>query len=55
MAKYLDFAAIEDAHSIRIRYQRKIELKTISSILGHDVKLGLGGIRDIEFLPKPVS
>ena len=24
--KYLDFAAIEDAHSIRIRYQRKIEL-----------------------------
>ena len=47
--KYLDFAAIEDAHSIRIRYQRKIELKTISSILGHDVKLGLGGIRDIEF------
>ena len=47
--KYLDFAAIEDAHSIRIRYQRKIELKTISSILGHDIKLGLGGIRDIEF------
>ena len=47
--KYLDFAAIEEAHSIRIRYQRKNELKTISSILGHDVKLGLGGIRDIEF------
>ena len=47
--KYLDFAAIEEAHSIRVRYQKKAELKGISNILGHDVKLGIGGIRDIEF------
>ncbi len=47
--KYLDFAAIEEAHSIRVRYQKKAESKSISNILGHDVKLGLGGIRDIEF------
>jgi len=47
--KYLDFAAIEEAHSIRVRYQKKVEPKSISNIYGHDIKLGLGGIRDIEF------
>ena len=47
--KYLDFAAIEEAHSIRVQYQIQSESKRISNLFGHDVKLGMGGIRDIEF------
>jgi [glutamine synthetase] adenylyltransferase / [glutamine synthetase]-adenylyl-L-tyrosine phosphorylase len=43
----LDFASIQDIHSIKRQmdsYQNKaIELK------GHNIKLGLGGIREIEF------
>jgi [glutamine synthetase] adenylyltransferase / [glutamine synthetase]-adenylyl-L-tyrosine phosphorylase len=43
----LDFAAINDIHSIKrqmdSRQNSRIELK------GHNIKLGLGGIREIEF------
>lgn len=43
----LDFAAIADIHSIK----RQIDHRTGSSmeVAGHNVKLGIGGIREIEF------
>lgn len=43
----LDFAAIADIHSIK----RQIDHRTGSSMVvaGHNVKLGVGGIREIEF------
>jgi len=45
--KYLDFAAIEDVHSIK----RQIHAARGGGggFFGHDVKLGRGGIREIEF------
>lgn len=45
--KYLDFAAIEDIHSIK----RQIRVQTGKHIrlYGHNIKLGAGGIREIEF------
>ena len=47
--KHLDFAAIQDAHAMRLGYREKIGQSRITSISGHNVKLGLGGIREIEF------
>ena len=48
--KYLDYAAISDAHDIRLRirdhYKTKIGDITLPK---HNMKLGRGGIRDIEF------
>ena len=46
--KYLDFAAIADIHAMKRRVH---EFKGHSAIAveGHDIKLGRGGIRDIEF------
>ena len=47
--KHLDFAAIQDAHDMRLRirdhrgYHGKLVLEA------HDMKLGQGGIREIEF------
>jgi [glutamine synthetase] adenylyltransferase / [glutamine synthetase]-adenylyl-L-tyrosine phosphorylase len=46
--KNLDFAAIQDIHSIK----RQIEAHRGGSriaVAGHDIKLGRGGIREIEF------
>ena len=43
----LDFASINDIHSIK-RQMDSIHSKTIQ-IKGHNVKLGMGGIREIEF------
>ena len=46
--KHLDFAAIHDIHSIK----RQIDAHRGGSavkVLGHNVKLGRGGIREIEF------
>ena len=46
--KHLDFAAIQDIHSIK----RQIDVHRGSSeiaVAGHNVKLGRGGIREIEF------
>lgn len=43
----LDFAAINDIHSIK-RQMDTLHSKTIS-IAGHNIKLGRGGIREIEF------
>lgn len=46
--KYLDFSAIEDVHAVKrqihtVKGGGKIEFE------GHDIKLGRGGIREIEF------
>ncbi|MCH2038587.1 MAG: bifunctional [glutamine synthetase] adenylyltransferase/[glutamine synthetase]-adenylyl-L-tyrosine phosphorylase, partial [Rickettsiales bacterium] len=46
--KYLDFAMIEDIHSVK----RQIEAKNIGkddSLYNYNIKLGRGGIREIEF------
>lgn len=45
--KSLDFASINDIHSIK-RQMDSANRKTIQ-VRGHNVKLGLGGIREIEF------
>ncbi len=47
--KYLDFAAIQDAHDMRLRIREHKGLHGPVSIAGHDMKLGRGGIREIEF------
>ncbi|MBV0911585.1 [protein-PII] uridylyltransferase family protein [Anianabacter salinae] len=48
--KHLDFAAIQDAHDMRLRIR---EHKGLGGPIrlddGHDMKLGRGGIREIEF------
>ncbi len=46
--KYLDFAAVADIHAMKRRVH---EFKGHGAIAvsGHDIKLGRGGIRDIEF------
>lgn len=46
--KYLDYAAIEDIHSIKRQIHASGGHKAIAAA-GHDIKLGLGGIREIEF------
>ncbi|MEM1078484.1 MAG: glutamine-synthetase adenylyltransferase [Pseudomonadota bacterium] len=51
--KHLDFAAIEDAHDMRMRIRAHKGLHGARDggivLEGHDMKLGRGGIRDIEF------
>ncbi len=47
--RHLDFAAIEDTHDMRNRIRDHKGLHS-SAIEGHNVKLGRGGIREIEFL-----
>ena len=48
--KYLDYAAISDAHDIRLRIRDHYKTKTGDITLPkHNMKLGRGGIRDIEF------
>ena len=46
--KYLDFAAIQDVHSIKRQIHVHKGHGTIA-VKGHNVKLGRGGIREIEF------
>jgi [glutamine synthetase] adenylyltransferase / [glutamine synthetase]-adenylyl-L-tyrosine phosphorylase len=46
--KHLDFSAIQDAHDMRLRIRDHRGLYGIA-VEGHDLKLGLGGIREIEF------
>ncbi|WP_422006709.1 bifunctional [glutamine synthetase] adenylyltransferase/[glutamine synthetase]-adenylyl-L-tyrosine phosphorylase [Pyruvatibacter mobilis] len=46
--RYLDFAAIEDIHSLKRQIHAHRGHAAIA-IEGHDVKLGRGGIREIEF------
>lgn len=47
--RHLDFAAIEDAHNIRLRIRETKGLGGPIVVQGHDLKLGRGGIREIEF------
>lgn len=46
--KYLDYAAIADIHSIKRQIHSHRGHGTIA-VKGHNVKLGRGGIREIEF------
>ncbi|MCV2868607.1 glutamine-synthetase adenylyltransferase [Defluviimonas sp. WL0002] len=47
--RHLDFAAIQDAHDMRLRIRDHKGLHGRSALEGRDLKLGPGGIREIEF------
>jgi len=47
--KHLDFAAIQDAHDMRLRIRAHKGLGGVIEVAGHNMKLGQGGIREIEF------
>ena len=47
--KHLDFAAIQDAHDMRLRIREHKGLHGEITLPGHNMKLGQGGIREIEF------
>jgi glutamate-ammonia-ligase adenylyltransferase len=47
--KHLDFAAIQDAHDMRLRIRDHRGLHGPITVEGHNIKLGAGGIREIEF------
>ncbi|WP_317054460.1 glutamine-synthetase adenylyltransferase [Roseovarius rhodophyticola] len=47
--RHLDFAAIEDAHNMRLRIREHKGLGGELNLSGHNIKLGRGGIREIEF------
>jgi len=47
--KHLDFAAIQDAHDMRLKIRDHKGLHGAITLPGHDMKLGRGGIREIEF------
>ncbi|MEM7470161.1 MAG: DUF294 nucleotidyltransferase-like domain-containing protein [Pseudomonadota bacterium] len=47
--KHLDFAAIQDAHDMRLRIRDHKKLGGSFTLDGHNMKLGQGGIREIEF------
>ncbi|MEP3346037.1 MAG: glutamine-synthetase adenylyltransferase [Litoreibacter sp.] len=47
--KHLDFAAIEDAHDMRLKIRNHKGLGGEMRLDGHNMKLGAGGIREIEF------
>ena len=46
--RHLDFAAIEDIHSIKRQIQHHKGHRDVA-VAGHNLKLGRGGIREIEF------
>ena len=47
--KHLDFAAIQDAHDMRLAIREHKRLGGPITLPGHNMKLGRGGIREIEF------
>ncbi|KAJ54562.1 glutamate-ammonia-ligase adenylyltransferase [Actibacterium mucosum KCTC 23349] len=47
--KHLDFAAIQDAHDMRLKIRDHKGLHGELDLNGHNMKLGRGGIREIEF------
>ncbi len=47
--RHLDFAAIEEAHDMRLRIRAHKGLAGDIDLMGHNMKLGRGGIREIEF------
>jgi glutamate-ammonia-ligase adenylyltransferase len=50
--RHLDFAAIADIHDMKRQIDEK---QARQSLLGFDVKLGRGGIREIEFIVQTLS
>ena len=47
--RHLDFAAIQDAHDMRLAIREHKGLGGPITLPGHNMKLGRGGIREIEF------
>ena len=47
--RHLDFAAIQDAYDMRLRIRDHRRLHGPIALDGHDMKLGVGGIREVEF------
>ena len=47
--RHLDFAAIQDAHDMRLAIREHKGTGGAITLPGHDMKLGRGGIREIEF------
>lgn len=47
--RHLDFVAIQDAHDMRLLIREHKGLGGAIDVMGHDLKLGRGGIREIEF------
>ena len=47
--RYLDFAAIQDAHDMRLRIRAHKGFRQTLDLEGRNLKLGAGGIREIEF------
>ncbi len=47
--RHLDFATIQDAHDMRLRIREHKGLHGRITVPGHNMKLGQGGIREIEF------
>ena len=47
--RHLDYAAVQDAHDMRLRIRSHKGLDKPLAVPGHDLKLGQGGIREIEF------
>ncbi|GAB4389126.1 [protein-PII] uridylyltransferase family protein [Albidovulum sp.] len=47
--RHLDFAAIQDAYDMRLRIREHKRLHGHIVLEGHNMKLGQGGIREIEF------
>ena len=47
--KHLDFAAIQDAENMLLQIRSHKGISGPISVPGHDIKLGRGGIREIEF------
>ncbi|MDK8873979.1 glutamine-synthetase adenylyltransferase [Paracoccus sp. SSJ] len=47
--RHLDFATIQDAHDMRLRIREHKGLSGRIEVPGHNMKLGQGGIREIEF------
>ncbi len=51
---YLDFAAIADIHAMKRRIDQRHDDRP-GALLGRDVKLGRGGIREIEFIAQTLQ
>lgn len=47
--KHLDYAALRDAHDMRLKIQAHKRIPGLPAYQGRDLKLGPGGIREIEF------
>jgi len=53
--RHLDYAAIQDAHDMRLRIREHKGTGGALTVPGHDMKLGRGGIREIEFFTQTLQ